>query len=403
MDISERRILVFTSIGHFFTHFSMLLFPPLATTIALDLGLELNQVFSISFLMYLLYGLGAVPWGFLADQWNPRLVMAFGIVLAGIGLIGAGLLHNSALLPYSLAFVGLGNAAYHPSGLSLLSKGLRSRGKGMGVNGVFGNVGIALAPLTAGLLGWYSGWRTAFIVFGVLGVIGGIVITLIPFSVSRLKDRQQGQSVGGSEAVTIFLILCLAVIGSGLMYRTFTLVLPSWLEQHLSVEFDRISELFSSAHLNNSLIAALVTSSAMVVGMAGQLVGGRVADKMDLRKAYLLFFSLALPFLIASRFASGWFVLPFLGFFVFFALGMQPIENSLYSMLVPPRWRSSGFGVKFTLVFGVGSFAVSIVSRLEPKIGLDGIMLLTAGYLMLTVFTTGLLLFVSRNTIIKHT
>ncbi len=408
MDPTERRILTFTSISHFFTHFTMLLFPPLATTIARDLGMGLEQVFSISFMMYLLYGLGATPWGYLADRWNPRLVLAFGLVLAGIGMIGGGLVRNSTLLPYTLAIVGLGNAAYHPAGLSLLSKGMRSRGKSLGLNGVFGNIGIALAPFLAGILGWTIGWRATFIAFGVSGIIGGLSIILVPFSVPRLEDRQQGQSVAGSRAVTMFVILCAAVVSAGLMYRSFTLILPSWLEQHLQDEFRSMGKLFDSINVSstgmsiNGLMAAMFSGFAMIIGMAGQLTGGRIADKMDLRKAYLLFFSLALPFLFAARFVSGWWSLPFLGFFTFFALGMQPIENSLYSMLVPARWRSSGFGIKFTLAFGVGSLAVTVVSRLEPSIGLDGLMSLTAAYLFLTVLTTSLLLLTSRGAVIKH-
>jgi FSR family fosmidomycin resistance protein-like MFS transporter len=88
MDIVERRILTLTSVGHFFTHFTMLMFPPLATTIARDLGIGLDEVFSMSFMMYLFYGLGAVPWGYVSDRWSPRLSLATGMILAGFGLIG---------------------------------------------------------------------------------------------------------------------------------------------------------------------------------------------------------------------------------------------------------------------------------------------------------------------------
>ena len=408
MDTIERRILTFTSIGHFFTHFTMLLFPPLATTIARDLGLELDRVFFISFLMYLLYGVGAMPWGYLADRWNPRLVLVSGIIMAGIGLVGAGIIRNPTLLPLTLAVVGLGNAAYHPAGLSLVSKGIRSRGRGMGLNGVFGNFGIALAPFMAGILGWTVGWRLTFIIFGTAGILGGLSIALVPFSVSRLIDRQKGQSVSGSKAITLFIILCVAVISAGLMYRSFTLILPSWLEGRFIEEFNNFGNIFDSINVQStdmgksSLIAAIVSGMTMVIGMGGQLVGGIIADRIDLRKAYLLFFLLALPFLLAARFVSGWMTLPFIGLFSFFALGMQPIENSLYSMLVPPRWRSSGFGIKFTITFGIGSLAVFIVSKIEPLRGLDGVMTLTALYLLLTVITSGFLLLVSRGDSIKH-
>lgn len=408
MDDNERRILTFTSIGHFFTHFTMLLFPPLVTTIARDLEMELNRVFSISFLMYLLYGICAIPWGFLADRWDSRLTMALGIIVAGIGLLWAGLVRNPLMLPVALAVVGVGNSAYHPTGLALLSKGMRLRGRGLGLNGIFGNIGIALAPFSAGVLGWIVGWKMTFIFFGVAGILGGLLVVMIPFSISRLKDKQRGEGVTGQSAFVLFLLLCVVVVFSGLMYRSFTLVLPSWLEFRFTDSFDKISKLFGGLDRTpaeigiNGLMAALATSLTMIAGMVGQVAGGRIADGMDLRKAYLLFFSLAFPFLLLARLVPGWASLPLLAMFAFFALGLQPIENSLYSMLIPARWRSSGFGIKFTLGFGVGSIAVANIAKFEPLIGLDGIVNLIVGFLLLTIVASLVLLFTSRGAAIRH-
>lgn len=387
----------------------MLMFPPLATTIARDLGIGLDEVFSVSFLMYLFFGLGAVPWGYISDRWSPRLTMAAGMIMAGVGLVGAAAVKDPSYLPFMLAIVGLGNAAYHPAGLALISKGMRSRGKGFGISGIWGSLGIAMAPFVSGILGWNFGWRITFIAFGIAGIAAGAAAVLIRFSVPRSEDLQKGEGPAGGKAVYLFLILCVGVIFAGMMYRTFTLILPSWLEGRLAVEFRGLVRIMEGSLEGKTsgmdaagLVAALVSGAAMLVGMAGQLVGGRVADRMDLKKAYFLFFAMALPALVAARFVGGWFTILFIGIFTFFALGMQPIENSLFAMLTPPRWRSSGFGVKFTLGFGVGSLAVAVVSRLQPVIGLDGLMLLAAGYLAATVAMAGVLLLTGGRLAIRH-
>jgi hypothetical protein len=54
---------------------------------------------------------------------------------------------------------------------------------------------------------------------------------------------------------------------------------------------------------------------------------------------------------------------------------MQPIENSLFAVLVPARWRSTGYGVKFVLTFGVGSLAVWLVGWLQEAFGLPSVFL----------------------------
>jgi len=312
------------------------------------------------------------------------------------------------MLSISLAVVGIGNSAYHPTGLALLSKGMRLRGRGLGLNGIFGNLGIALAPFSAGILGWVVGWKITLVFFGVVGILWGLLVVMMPFSIPRLGDRQRGEGVSGQNALVLFLILCAVVVFAGLMYRSFTLVLPSWLEFKFTDDFDKLRNLFGElgktpAEMSfGGLMAALATGLAMIVGMIGQLAGGRIADRMDLRKAYLLFFSLSLPFLLLARLVPGWTSLPLLGMFTFFALGLQPIENSLYSMLIPSKWRSSGFGIKFTLGFGVGSIAVANVSRFEPRIGLDGIVSLIIVFLFLTIATSLVLLLTSRGAVIRH-
>jgi hypothetical protein len=59
--------------------------------------------------------------------------------------------------------------------------------------------------------------------------------------------------------------------------------------------------------------------------------------------------------------------------FAFFALGMQPIENSLFAQLTPDRWRSTAYGLKFTLTFGIGASAVAVVERVAPTHGFIGV------------------------------
>jgi hypothetical protein len=75
--------------------------------------------------------------------------------------------------------------------------------------------------------------------------------------------------------------------------------------------------------------------------------------------------------------------------FVFFSLGMQPIENSLFARFTPPRWRATGYGIKFILTFGVGSFAVQLVEWGKSAGDLSLVILCLAGIVALLLAVIG--------------
>ena len=257
-------------------------------------------------------------------------------------------------------------------------------------------------------MNYFLGWRQTLIFLGIGGIIAGFLSVFIKFSVPRDGDLQKGENLKEKSILKLFIILCIVVLFSGLMYRTYTLVFPAWIETKLGNLFVDISNLLirnGSKTLmpkSDTLIASIITGFAYVIGMFGQFAGGRIADKWELRSAYLFFWLMALPFLLLARFSSGLWILPFAGLFIFFAMGMQPIENSIFAILTPSRWRSVGYGIKFTLTFGIGSLSVFIVKQAEPSIGLDGVILLAAGYLILTTTAAVVLRFTHKSEQIKH-
>lgn len=409
MISQERKILVFTSAAHFLTHFFILIFPAMVMPMSRELNLPIGTIISIGFPMYLLYGILAIPWGYLSDRFGPRWVMGSGLLIAGGGFIAAGMASSIDQLTLFFCLVGAGCSAYHPSGLALLSKGVRQRGRALGISGIWGNLGIAIAPFAAGVLSYTSGWSNALVILGSGGILIGFICLAVPYSVERDSDMQKGRTVERGHAMLLFIILCAAMLFSGLMYRGFTVILPTFLESKLT---DMLSHLnaMASVFLNLSdsspalytLVATLVTSGVYVLGMAGQVVGGRVADRYDLRWSYLIFFSLALPFLIALGIVQSWFLIVAAGCFALFTLGMQPIENSLVAMVTPPRWRSISYGIKFTLVFGAGSLSVKMVSIVQEGYGLNSVVWLLSGYLTMVIVMIGVLIFSSRGSSIHH-
>jgi MFS family permease len=153
MNHRERHVLIVTCYGHFMSHFNMLVFPAVVLPLSGMLNMEMANVLGISFWMYLLFGITALPWGIAADRWGPiplLLMFHFG---AGLSALAAGSwIDSPSALSLCLAFLGCFSGIYHPAGLGWISKEVERISLGMAYNGIFGNLGLAAAPLMAGIV-----------------------------------------------------------------------------------------------------------------------------------------------------------------------------------------------------------------------------------------------------------
>ncbi len=79
-DSRERNILITSCFGHFMSHYNMLAFPAVVLPLSVHLGKDMMDVVGISFLMYLLFGVTALPWGVGADRWGAKPFFFFFIL-----------------------------------------------------------------------------------------------------------------------------------------------------------------------------------------------------------------------------------------------------------------------------------------------------------------------------------
>ena len=200
-----------------------------------------------------------------------------------------------------------------------------------------------------------------------------------------------------------FLILCVVMTLAGLAYRANNVVLPAYLE----FKADFLWKLFQNIDFTNiegtkTMAATLLASFIYMVGIFGQLAGGKLADKYDLRRLYLIFHGLSLPFLIFMGILSEQLLVISAAIYIFFALGMQPIENSLVAKFTPNRWRSTGYGIKFILTFGVGSTAVYFVGWIKEAWSLNVVYFFSGGIVVLILLCIALLILFSRGITCKN-
>jgi len=402
---NEKRLLGVSSAAHLLAHLYELAFPAIALTMMQERGWDLAHVLRLSFLMYLLFGLGALPMGMLTDRWRAGGMITACMLGGGLGALAVAVSRTEMQLVAALAFVGLAGSIYHPAGMSLLSKSVRARGRALGFNGVFGNLGSAAAPFVAGILAYQFGWRIAYAALGGLGIACGLASLLVridersPAPVAEAEARAAGK--GPSVRLTIVL-LCVAMLLAGFAYRGVSILLPAVFREHTTFLATLLERLrFESLSGLRNLAGATLASITYSAGMLGQVVGGHVADRFDLRKAYLAFHAASLPFLLLMGVAREGMLLAAACIYIFFALGMQPIENSLVAHVTPARWRSTSYGVKFILTFGAGSTAVYAVTALQATGGFTPVFTLL-GVLVAALCAAVLLLVVRPGAAVRN-
>lgn len=343
------RTIFLTTALHGHVHALMLLFPAVQALMAAEYGKSPAQMGLVGTVSYLAFGLGALPAGLLSDRLGPHRLLEATLVGSFAAALLVSLASSFLLLGTGLFLLGLACSLYHPAGLGLMSRAPR-RGRALAVHGVGGNLGLALAPGLAGgvaaLLG--GSWRAPYVL--------AAAWSLVLLAGFRWLDRghARGRPVRGGGAWTggvghpLALAVALVMMAAlGLCYRGTLTFLPQILGGRLA----------PSLHGATTVaVGGWVTTMALLVGVAGQWIGGGVLfHRVRLEPLFGLLLLPCLGGLLLLARAEGWWMAAGAGLFGFFFFAAQPVGNGLVAHFTSEAWRSTGYGVHFLMTFGVGS------------------------------------------------
>jgi len=151
--MQHKSVLLFTSLAHSLDHSYIIVFSILMPLIMTEFNMGYGEIGLIASLLAFLFGLNAIPAGFLSDRISSRKIAALSILLCAAAALLVSIAWNKIALASFLVIMGIGAGLYHPSGISLVSKAFeKHRSKAMGVHGIGGNLGQAAAPIITGFL-----------------------------------------------------------------------------------------------------------------------------------------------------------------------------------------------------------------------------------------------------------
>ena len=373
MDSRETRILVATCYGHFMSHFNMLVFPAVVLPLAHRLNMGMGYILDLSFWMYCLFGISALPWGMIADRWGSKPLFLIYYLGAGLsGFAAAAWIDYPSRFSLALAMIGLFSGIYHPIGLGMISKGIKRISLGMAYNGMFGSLGLASAPLLTGVVNWLWGPSAAYLFLGALNLLGVGLIAVLPSMESHVSVNKSSGEGNGNGYLVAFLILLGAMMLGGVVYRGATVILPAYFELRNQAIFHWIHSA-AGIGLSKNLVATAIVSFIFIMGMFGQYTGGRTAERFDLRFCYLIFHAITIPAALLMARASDIPLVILALIYFFFLLGMQPIENTLVAKFTPQKLHHSAYGTKFVLTFGVGALSVKMIKAIETTVNIEAV------------------------------
>lgn len=369
--MTQRRLhFLFLNVGHFYDHMFMLVF---ATVAALALthewGMTYAELIPYGTPGFIAFGLLALPAGWIADKWSREAMMAIFFVGMGLASMATALANSPLQIGAGLLAIGVFGAIYHPVGLPLVIEGRDKTGTAIAINGVWGNLGVASAALISGFLIDTGGWRSAFVVPGIVCVATGLLywwlfrhaMYAVRRREARLGMRQSSNHVVLSRQmlIRVFAILVFATAISGVVFQSATFALPKVLEERLA-DFDLSATLIG-------WYAFLVFAVAAVA----QLITGSLLDYLSERAVFVTVAAMQALFFALMPGLDGFAALIVATGFMLAVFGQIPINDVLIGRITKSEWRSRVFGARYIVTFTGIALAIPFIAWVHANWGFD--------------------------------
>jgi MFS family permease len=379
----ERTHFLFLNVGHFLDHLFTLIFATVAAlALTREWGLSYEQLVYYATPGFFAFGLFSLPAGWLADRWSRHGMMAVFFVGIGIASILTAYAQSPLQIAIALFVLGVFAAIYHPVGLAMVVEGAAKSGTGMaiGINGVWGNLGVGSAALITGFLIDSAGWRSAFVFPGVISILIGLAYAW--FMWPEIQSSRQKKAVAAAPSavapssagsmtrdallrLTVIIFFTTAI--SSLVFQSTTFALPK-------VFAERLGGIAGSATLVGWLAFVV-----FAVASGAQIVVGKLLDTLGPRTVFMGAAILQVVFFALMPGLSDWAALAVALGFMLGAFGQIPINDYMIGRMAKSELRASIYGVRYVISFLVLGAALPLIGWVHGRRGFDTLFMLLSG------------------------
>jgi MFS family permease len=362
------RLLAVLALINFVNFAARQVFVPLIPLLREHLHVTDAELGSLQTFLLVVLAAGSIPFGFLADRFSRKAIIAAGILFWSLATFAGGLASSFLFFLIARAVVGLGEAAYAPAAQSMISgafpQELRAVAQAIFAAGML--LGGAAGHAFGGIIGARYGWQDALFIVALAGVAPGIALFWI-------EEPPRGPR---SEVVPIACLLrvpaFISMILAGICITFSSVSLLTW-----GTDFAHSYKDFSLREASVSLAVIGLLSA-----LFGVLMGGFVADRLHRRFSYGRIVAISGAFLLAAPFlllaiqseekSTVLIGLSVAGFFMSWYHG--PVTAVLHDMM-PRRAHATSIGVYMfatQLIGGLGPHVIGKISDMRDlQLGLQ--------------------------------
>jgi sugar phosphate permease len=378
--------------GAFFLHQGdRAIYGVVLSSIRTDLGLSDGQLGMVGFTLFITIALMMPVAGYLGDIWSRRWIITGSVIFWSGATMLTGLTQGVlGLVAFRSVATAGGESMYAPAAYPLMAAYHKTtRALAMSIHQAALYVGVMTSGFLGGAIAQQWGWRSAFYMFGGVGVFLGLIL------IFRLKDAPPEDSnptssandqIGPAQALAVLfrtpsaVLLTVGFTAIVIVNNAYMVWAPAFVEKKFGLS---VTEAGGYSMLYHHLAA-----------MAGVLVGGRLSDVMAPRRrqfrlelqtvAMLLGVPAILWMGLASNVTATWVAMAAVG--LFRGLYESNTHASLFDVIAP-RYRASAVGAMVMTAFLIGSVPTWLLGYSESVFpagqGLSyGIASLSAAYLV---------------------
>ena len=375
--MNPRLHFAFLNIGHFVDHLLPLVFATVAAlTLTRESGMSYAELIPYAIPGLVVFGLGALPAGWLADRWSREKMMVIFFFGIGTSAMATSLADTPLTMALGLFAIGFFGSIYHPVGLAMVIQGRRHTGVPLAINGVFGNLGVACAALFASLLIEASGWRSAFIWPGAFTLLLGFAYLIClrskPHGVSARRERnnesaKRATSFTRETLIRVFLVVFASTALGGLIFQSTTFALPKVIDERLAGLAVSVTDVGWYAF------------SVFALASVGQLIVGYLVDRWPLKQVFLAVAAGQCLFALVLVGSSGTSALIVSVAFMLVVFGQIPINDVLIGRVTNSEWRSRALAARYIITFSVSATAIPMIAWTHTTWGFGAFFAILAG------------------------